>query len=425
MRRAFQQEGFTRLFAGLTTSMFGDSVMLLVLSMWVKTLTGSNGAAGLTFFWMVVPALFAPVYGMYIDRVRRKPLLVWGNVVSAVMVLPLLLVQDAHDVWIIYVVAFMYGISFVVLPAGLNGLLKEMIPGDLLVEANSSVQTTKEGFRLIGPLVGAALFGMFGGGVVAVVDSLSFLVAALIIASIPLQERSPVRTEQHWWHEMTGGIGHLVHEPVLRHTLAAFALMLIVIGFTEASIYAVLDFFGRPPTFAGVVVTVQGVGAVVGGVTATRWVRRLGEAGTVTVGMAVLALGLAIVALTSTLWVTLAAVVVVGYSLPLTFIAFMTMLQRRTPHALMGRVSAAVETVMGAPQAVSLAVGALLVTLLDYHAIFGIMAAFTGAAVVYLLISLRGRLFRADPPLITLPAETRLTPDPGARLPGVSVSASS
>ena len=78
---------------------------------------------------------------------------------------------------------------------------------------------------------------------------------------------------------MTGGIRHLVHEPVLRHTLVAFALMLIVIGFTEASIYAVLDFFGKPPTFAGVVVTVQGVGAILGGVMASRWVRRLGRPG--------------------------------------------------------------------------------------------------------------------------------------------------
>jgi len=43
---------------------------------------------------------------------------VWGNVISALMVLPLLLVQDGGDVWIIYVVAFLYGISFVVLPAG-------------------------------------------------------------------------------------------------------------------------------------------------------------------------------------------------------------------------------------------------------------------------------------------------------------------
>jgi len=60
--------------------------------------------------------------------------------------------------------------------------------------------------------------------------------------------------------------------------------------------------------------------------------------------MALLALGLAIVALTSTLWVTLAAVVVLGYGLPLTFIASMRMLKRRTPYGLTGRAFAAVET---------------------------------------------------------------------------------
>jgi MFS family permease len=417
MRRAFRQEGFTRLFAGLSTSSLGDSVMLLVLSMWVKTLTGSNGAAGLTFFWMMVPSLFAPFYGMYIDRIRRKSLLVWGNVISALMVLPLLAVHEAGDIWIVYAVAFLYGISFIVLPAGLNGLLKEMMPENLLVEANASLQTTKEGFRLIGPLAGAALFGLFGGGVVAVVDALSFAVAAMIIASIPLQEKAPERSEQHWWHEMTGGLRHLAHEPVLRHTLVAFTLMLIVLGFAEASVYAMLDFFGKPATFAGVVVAVQGVGAVLGGVTATRWVRRLGEAGTVTVGMGLLALSLGIVALTSSLWVTLAGVAILGYSLPLTFIAFMTMLQRRTPQTLMGRVSATVETVLGAPSAVSLAVGALLVTLLDYHVIWAIMAAFTALAFLYLLISLRGRLFRPDSPLAPALAEAV------ARLPEAGVSA--
>jgi hypothetical protein len=52
-----------------------------------------------------------------------------------------------------------------------------------------------------------------------------------------------------------------------------------VIGFTEASVYPVLDFFGELPTFAAVVVSVQGAGTVVGGVTASRWVRRLGETG--------------------------------------------------------------------------------------------------------------------------------------------------
>jgi MFS family permease len=366
--------------------------MLIVLSMWVKSLTGSNGKAGMTFFWMVVPALFAPLYGMFIDRVRRKPLLIWGNIASAAIVLPLLLVRDAGDVWIIYSVAFCYGISFVVLPAGLNGLLKELMPEQLLVDANSSIQTTKEGFRLIGPLAGAGLFATLGGGAVAVLDATSFIVAAAVIASIRLREEPPDRVEQHWRAEMTEGLRHLVHEPILRHTLIAFGLTIAVIGFTESAIYAITDYFDKPVEFVGVIVTVQGVGAILGGVTTSRWVKRLGEPATIAVALTAMAIGMGLIAASQWLWLVLVATVFIGYSLPMLIIAFTTLMQVRTPARLMGRVSAAVEVVMGTPQAVSIAVGALLVTLLDFHVIFAIMAAVTALSVAYLLTSLRGHL---------------------------------
>ena len=53
------------------------------------------------------------------------------------------------------------------LPAGLFGLLKEMLPEELLVDANASLSTSKEALRLVGPLIGAGLFTVFGGGGVA------------------------------------------------------------------------------------------------------------------------------------------------------------------------------------------------------------------------------------------------------------------
>jgi MFS family permease len=365
--------------------------------MWVKSLTGSNGKAGMTFFWMVIPTLFAPLYGMLIDRVRRRPLLVWGNVASAAIVLPLLLVRDASDVWIIYAVAFCYGISFVVLPAGLNGLLKELMPEQLLVDANSSIQTTKEGFRLIGPLAGAGLFAGLGGGAVAVLDAVSFVVAALVIASIRVAENRPERIEQHWRAEMTEGMRHLVREPILRHTLIAFGLTIAVIGFSESAIYAITDFFDKPVEFVGVIVTVQGVGAILGGVTTGQWVKRIGEPATIAVALSAMAVGMALVAISEWLWLVLVATVFIGYSLPMLIIAFTTLMQIRTPDRLMGRVSTAVEVVMGTPQALSIALGALLVTLLDFHIIFAIMAVAVGTSVCYLLVSLRGRLGRPLP----------------------------
>ncbi|MBK7274306.1 MAG: MFS transporter [Actinomycetales bacterium] len=178
MKRAFVAPGFPRLYAALSTSALGDSILLLVLSMWVKTITGSNAAAGLTFLFMLLPALVAPALGIWVDRVRAKPLLVWGNVLSALAVLPLVFVRSADQLWIIWTVAFLYGVSFIVLPAGVNGLLKELIADDVLVDANAALQTTKEGFRLFGPLAGAALFAWTGGWLVAVIDAASFLIAA-------------------------------------------------------------------------------------------------------------------------------------------------------------------------------------------------------------------------------------------------------
>ena len=392
MRQAFRQPGFTRLYTGLTASMFGDSVMLLVLSMWVKTLTGSNAQAGLTFFFMAVPAFLAPLMGIAIDRVRRKPFLVWGHLVSGVMVLPLVLVHGAGQVWIIWAVAAYYGAAFIALPAALNGLLKELLPEEMLVDANASLQTTKESFRLFGPLIGALLFTWLGGWAVALLDAASFFVAALVIWTLTLSEVPPEVEESHFWTRMTMGLRHLAGERVLRHVLVGFAMCILVVGFTESAIYALLDAFDRPPTFVSVIVSVQGVGAVGGGLASSAVVKRLGEVAACVVGLVVLVAGILLMAWTHSIVVVCLSAAVFGAALPLITVALMTLVQRRTPQAIMGRVSTAIEVVFATPQAVSLALGSLLVVVLSYRQIFVIMGVVTLLAAAYIAVLLRGQI---------------------------------
>jgi MFS family permease len=392
VKQAFRQPGFPRLYAGLTASMFGDSAMLLVLSMWVKTLTGSNAQAGLTFFFMAVPALLAPLLGVGIDRVRRKPLLVWGHVASGVLVLPLVLVRGADQVWLIWAVAMVYGVSFIVLPAALNGLLKELLPEEMLIDANASLQTTKESFRLFGPLVGALLFTWLGGWAVAVLDAASFFVAALVIASLSVREPEPEHEETHFWTQMTAGIRHLAGDRVLKHVLVGFALAILVMGFIESAIYAVLDAFDKPVTYVSVIVSVQGVGAVAGGLASSAVVKRVGEVAASAVGLAAIVVGILVMAGTHHFTVVCLAAAIFGAAIPVVIVALMTLIQRRTPQAIMGRVSAAVEVVMAVPQALSLAFGALLVVVLSYRQIFVIVAAVTGLAAVYIAVTLRDQI---------------------------------
>ena len=423
MRNAFRTPGFPRLYAGLATSMFGDSLMLIVLSMWVKTLTGSNGAAGLTFLWMTAPSLLAPVLGMIVDRVPRRRFLVLGNIASAAMMLPLLLVRDAGDVWIVYVVAFCYGFSYVMLPAALNGLLKDMVPEDVLVEANASLGVTREAFRLVGPLAGAVTFAFAGGGAVAMLDAATFLLAALAVGGLRVHATTAdqPRVEQPWRAEVTEGVAYIRRTPLLLHPTVAIGLALLVIGFAESAVYAVVEAFGRPVSFIGPMLSVQGVGAVLMGLVASRLVKRYGEPLGVVLGLGISSVGLGLVVVVDQVWELLVAVGVLGAGLPLIFVAFNTLLQKQTPSRLMGRVSASVEVLTTTPQALSIGLGALLVGLLDYRVIFALIAAGTLGGAGYLTVALRGHLGRTRTLEDAEPAETTVPgtvpPEPLATVP--------
>jgi MFS family permease len=390
MLSAFRHRGFPLLYAGLLTSMVGDSLMLIVLAVWVKDLTGSSGAAGATFFWLALPSLVAPVFGLVVDRLKRRTVLMWGNAASAVAVLPLLAVHNRADVWIVYAVALLYGVSFVTLPAALNGLLKDMVPDEHLVDANATLSTSREALRLVGPLIGAGLYTVIGGAGVAVIDAASFLVAALTVAVLAVAETAPVRAAGSWKTEVTAGVSHLFHDSILRPTVLATGTALLVVGFMESAVFAMVDAFGRPASFVGVVVSVQGIGAIAGGLSSSRLIRRIGEGNAVAMSLAALAVGLAICAVSPLLSVVFAGVVVLGFALPVFIVALNTMLQRRTPGQLMGRVSTASDVVLGMPQALSIALGALLVNLISYRSIYWICAVVLLLAAGYLVVALRG-----------------------------------
>ena len=90
--------------SGQGLSLFGDRAMYLVLGIWVKTLTGSNTQAGLVFFVLALPGPVAPGFGLLVDRVRKRPLMIATDLGIALVLGALLLVHDRSDVWIIYAV---------------------------------------------------------------------------------------------------------------------------------------------------------------------------------------------------------------------------------------------------------------------------------------------------------------------------------
>jgi MFS family permease len=385
MKRALAIRDFRLLFAGMVLSMFGDSALVIVMGIWVKTITGSNAAAGLAFLVLALAAPLAPVGGYLVDRVRRRPFLIAANLVSALAVLPLLAVGKTGPVWVIYAVGLGYGISGMVMSAAMNGLLKEIVPDALLADANGASQTVREGLRLVGPLVGAGLFTAFGGGAVAVLDAATFVVAAATLTRLKVREARPEPPQHRFRAEVTAGARHLLHTEALRRVTISAAVAFLVIGFTETFIFAVVDEgLHRPPSFLGVLGSMQGVGAILGGLTAARIVRRIGEQAAVAAGLMLFAAGDVVLAF-GNLGFAIAGVIVAGIGLPWALVGYYTLLQRSTPNRLMGRVSTASDVLLGVPQTISIGLGALLIGVVGYQVLIVSMAVVIAAAGVPLL----------------------------------------
>jgi len=385
MRRLLGVRDARVFLAGWSLSVFGDWAMFIVLAVWAKDLTHSNAAAGLIFFALSVPSLFSPLAGLFVDRVRRRPLLIAMYAVEAVVVLLLLFVHDRSDVWLLYVVTAFYGAAGTVVASARSALMTTVLPTELLGEANAIFQSVREGLRLIAPLIGAGLYAAAGGGAVAIIDSASF--AAVVVALLLMRMPEPrfERVEHSFVSEAMAGARHIFATLPLRQVVFATGSCLLVVGFSETLIFAVIDQgLHRPPSFLGVLSSLQGTGAIAGGLTAARGLRRFGDVLVVGIGMAAFAIG-DFSFVTSSLALVAVGTVVAGFGVSWVIVGLGTAIQVRTPLRLQGRVSSAADVFVNTPQTVSIAVGAALIALVDYRLLVVVEAGVVALCAAYLV----------------------------------------
>ena len=153
---------------------------------------------------LVVPSLLAPLAGVVIDRFRRRTVMIVTDLATAAVVLLLLLVDGREDLWLLYVVAFLYGASLVAFSSARSALLPAMVDEELLGQANGSLGTGREALRLVAPLAGAALYAGFGGPAVAILDAATFLVSAAALLALRVDEPAPEPHERQL-HRRGGG----------------------------------------------------------------------------------------------------------------------------------------------------------------------------------------------------------------------------
>jgi MFS family permease len=376
----------TRLYIfGSTVSTIGDTALWLTLSIWVKVLTGSTSAAGVSIFMLTLGTMTGPFSGLIVDRARRRPLLMVTYLLSFLLVIALLAVHGRHQVWLIDAVMFGYGVSNSLVSSAQTALVPSIVPTDALGEVNAILQTLGQGSRLVTPLLCAGLFAAFGATPVILADSASFLIAAAALLAIRVHEVKPTRSPEHWLANVTAGVRHINRTVMLRQVAIAGTFAVIAFGLSETVVYSlVTEGLHRPATFLGVLLSCQGVGAVISGLTAGRLLRRLGEGMLVTAGLAAAAVAF-LLQIIDNLACVIFGFVLVGVCISWVIVGVVTMLQLQTPGELMGRADAALNFLLTAPQTIAIAAGAALVALVDYRLILLGMGVMLALAAGYLL----------------------------------------
>lgn len=376
---------------GQAASSFGDSALWLAVAVWIKALTGSSARAGLAFFFFSAPTLLAPVCGLIVDRLPRRRVLVATNAFTGAAVLTLLLVHGAGQVWLIYAVMVVYGVSRSLLDAAQSALLTSMLPSELLADANGALRTVQGTLGLLAPLAGAGLFAVVGARPVAVLDAATFAVAAISVLALRLTEPPPRPAPtgpprpHRWRAELGAGVRHIAESPVLRQVTAASVCAVLGFGFSETTIFGVVDQgLHRAPAFVGVLITIQGVGSVLGATTAAPLIRRAGERFPIAAGLLMTGAG-AVLEIPPSLAAVIAGALLFGLSLPWVLVGLTTLLQRSTPAELQGRAYAAADALITTPQTISIAIGAGLIGIVGYRALLVAMATAMVLAGGYLL----------------------------------------
>ncbi|GAA1540298.1 MULTISPECIES: MFS transporter [Brevibacterium] len=367
-RDALGVPAFRRLTLAWLFSNFGDSALFLTAAIWVKQLTNSDAPAGLVFAALGLPALLAPLTGQLADRFKRRTVLIVNCLCTAAVVLALLAVESADQVWLIYLVIFAYANSSYITAATQSGLLRDMLTDRLLPPANGILSSLDQGLRIVSPLIGAGMLALWGMDSVVLLTCACFIVAAAVLMTLsPRETQHDPGKDESFWQASTAGVRFLVGHSLLGPALLTLSIALGVTGVFNVTIFATTEQgIDASPEFLSVLVSIQGAMAVIGGLTASTIIRRIGIRATVILGVSMLGLAVLATAVPS-VPVVIGGVVLLGVSVTWPVVAFVSLRQQETPAHLQGRTSAATNVMVNVPQVGASMIAAALIGAVDYR----------------------------------------------------------
>ena len=182
---------FSLLFSGQLVSQIGDSMSKVALLWFVYELTGSAfKMAEIGLLQTIPPLVLGPLIGVYLDRMKKKPVMIWVDLIRTglVLIIPVLYGLEALALERLYMLVFAISIVSSVFGPALASSVPLLVPRAHLTAANAWIQSTTNIGLLIGPAISGVSIAMIGAPNVLYLNAATFMVSALCLMPICIHE---------------------------------------------------------------------------------------------------------------------------------------------------------------------------------------------------------------------------------------------
>jgi MFS family permease len=346
---------FLKLWTGQTISELGSVVTRTAVPLVALLVLG----AGPTEMALLVVAgslailLVGFVAGAWVDRLRRRPLLIGTDAIRSLLLLsiPIAYATGALRMEQLYVVTFVEGCLGALFNAAYPAYVPSLIGDDRLVDGNSKLATSSSLAEIGGPGLAGALVQLVSAPFAILVDAVSFAVSAvsLLLIRTPEPARPPRTATTAIRHEIAEGLRLVRHDRILL-PIALRSVVAHVAGSFYGVLYTIylIDDLHLTPFLLGIVISAGGVGSLVGSLFAAGVIRRIG------LGPALIwtATGAAVLGILTPLAQGPLVLATIMVFIPQLFgdglqtiegVAELTLIQGLSPDRLRGRVNATLE----------------------------------------------------------------------------------
>ena len=404
---------YRQLFASTTVSQFGVHVTQLAIPLVaIVTLGAGPFEVGLLTALETLPFLLVGLpAGAWVDRMRRRSVLIAGDVGRAVLLLtiPLAWWQDVLTIWQLYAVGFLVGVLTVFFEVAYQSYLPHLVGRDNLVEGNAKLESMRAVAQVGGPALAGQLIRLLTAPVALLVDALAMGASALFVARIRKREPKPERRpDANLLREIGEGLRFMLGHRLLRAIAACTGSFNLFAGAYGAMLIIFLQrVVGADAGEIGLVFTITGSGGLLGAFLARRFAAWVGQGPAIWLSVAVSApFGLLMPLVAAPgwrLWVAAAGGFVVSVGVVVYNVTQVSFRQGLTPDHLLGRMNATMRFLVWGTMPLGGLLGGVLGEWLDVRSALLIGA--LGTCVAFLPVFLSP--LRSMRTLPTQPDETR------------------